>query len=60
MSANVDTKKMREALTQFSSEAVVIPHDELVNLLDRVEQGEKLKADLDAWFADLPRRLVRS
>lgn len=54
MSVNVDTKKMREALAEFSSETVVISHDELVNLLDRVDRGEKLRTDLDAWLADCP------
>lgn len=59
MSVNVDTKKLREALEEFSSETVVIPHSDLMNLITRVERGEQLRSDLDAWFAELPQKLAR-
>ena len=59
MSVNVDTKKLREALEEFSSETVVIPHNDLMNLIIRVERGEQLRSDLDAWFAELPQKLAR-
>ena len=59
MSVNVDTKKLREALEEFSSETVVIPHNDLMNLIIRVEPGEQLRSDLDAWFAELPQKLAR-